>query len=97
MSYFNAFTLVLKSKADWLILLERENEECMATIDKNIKGLNDVQLSLLRMFNRNMSYEETVEIRDLLTKYYSQKLKDEVDNIVGKKKIADSEYDKLRS
>jgi len=68
----------------------------MATIDKNIKGLNDVQVSLLRMFNRNMSYEETVEIRDLLTKHYSQKLKDEVDSVVAKKKITDRDYDKLR-
>lgn len=69
----------------------------MATIDKNMQGLNDVQLSLLRMFNRNMSYEESVEIRDLLTKHYSQKLKDEVDIVVSKKKITDKEYDKLRS
>lgn len=68
----------------------------MATFDKNIKGLNDVQLSLLRMFNREMSYEETVEIRDLLTKHYSQKLKDEVDNVVTKKKITERNYDKLR-
>lgn len=68
----------------------------MATIDKKIKGLNDVQVSLLRMFNRNMSYEETVEIRDLLTKYYSQKLKDEVDSVIAKKKITDRDYDKLR-
>jgi len=68
----------------------------MATIEDNIKGLNEVQLSLLRMFNRNMSYEETVEIRDLLTKHYSQKLKDEIDKIVVKKKITDKDYDKLR-
>lgn len=68
----------------------------MATIDKNIKGLNEVQVSLLRMFNRNMSYEETVEIRDLLTKHYSQKLKDEVDSVVDKKKITNRDYDKLR-
>lgn len=68
----------------------------MATIDKNIKGLNDIQVSLLRMFNRNMSYEETVEIRDLLTKHYSQKLKQEVDNIVSTKNITNKDYEKLR-
>ncbi len=68
----------------------------MAIMDKNIKGLNDVQLSLLRMFNRNMTYEESVEIRDLLTRHYSQKLKDEVDSVVSKRKITNKDYDKLR-
>ncbi|GAA4785349.1 hypothetical protein GCM10023231_11520 [Olivibacter ginsenosidimutans] len=68
----------------------------MATIDKNITGLNDVQLSLLRMFNRSMSYEETVEIRDLLTRHHSQKLKDEVDRVINEKKITNKDYDKLR-
>jgi len=68
----------------------------MATIDKQIKGLNDVQLSLLRMFNRKMSYEESVELRDLLTQHYSQKLKDEVDRVVAEKKITNKDYDQLR-
>jgi len=43
-----------------------------------------------------MSYEESVEIRDLLTKHYSEKLKCEVDQVVSKKKITDQDYDKLR-
>ena len=68
----------------------------MATIDKQIKGLNDVQISLLRMFNRKMSYEESIELRDLLTQHYSQKLKDEVDRVVSQKKITSRDYDKLR-
>lgn len=68
----------------------------MATIDNDFTGLNDVQLSLLRMFNRRMTYEESVEIRELLTKHYSQKLKAEVDRVVGKKKITSKDYDKLR-
>lgn len=68
----------------------------MTAIDNQIKGLNEVQLSLLRMFNRKMSYEESVELRDLLTQHYSQKLKDEVDRVVAKKKITAKDYDKLR-
>jgi len=70
--------------------------EQMAVIDNEIKGLNEVQLSLLRMFNRKMSYEESVELRDLLTQYYSQKLKDEVDRVVAEKKITAKDYDGLR-
>lgn len=59
----------------------------MDTVDKENRGLNDVQLSLLRMFNREMSYEESVEIRDLLTNHYSQKLKSEVDQMVSQKRF----------
>lgn len=55
-----------------------------------------MQLSLLRMFNREMSYEESLEIRDLLTKHYSQKLKAEVDQVVSDKKISEKNYDMLR-
>lgn len=69
----------------------------MAATDKHIKGLNDVQISLLRMFSREMSYEESVEIRDLLTRHYSQKLKAEVNHMVDEKGIKDADYEKLRS
>lgn len=48
------------------------------------------------MFNRKMSYEESVELRDLLTQHYSQKLKDEVDRVVVEKKITNQDYDRLR-
>lgn len=68
----------------------------MDTVDKENRGLNDVQLSLLRMFNREMSYEESVEIRNLLTNHYSQKLKSEVDKVVSQKKISQKNYDQLR-
>ena len=68
----------------------------MDTVDENKRGLNDVQLSLLRMFNREMSHEESVEIRDLLTKHYSQKLKVEVDQVVSQKKIMKKDYDQIR-
>lgn len=70
----------------------------MTTVDdKNRGGLNDVQLSLLRLFNREMSYEETIEIRDLLSRHYSAKLKVEVDRVVAEKGITAEDYDKLRS
>lgn len=50
-------------------------------------GLNDVQLGLLRMFNRKMSYNESVEVRDLLFNFYSDKLFEEVDIVVKQKGI----------
>jgi len=60
-------------------------------------GLNDVQMSLLRMFNRRMSYEESVEIRDILTKHYAEKLFNEVDKVVSEKNISDADYEKIRN
>ncbi|GAB3548354.1 hypothetical protein [Spirosoma fluminis] len=64
---------------------------------QQLSGLNDVQLSLLRMFNRQMSYEESVEIRDLLAKHYAEKLFDEVDNVVARKNITEADYETLRN
>lgn len=61
------------------------------------KGLNEVQLSLLRLFNRPMSYEESVEIRDLLVRHYAEKLFDEVDKVVIEKNISVVDYEKLRN
>ncbi len=58
--------------------------------------LNEVQLSLLRMFNRKMSYDECYEIRDVLVKYFSDKLFLEVDKIVIEKEITDVDYENLR-
>jgi hypothetical protein len=68
----------------------------MSIKDKDNTGLNDVQKSLLRMFNREMTQEESEEIRDLLTKHYSEKLKSEVDDLIKEKKIGKADFDALR-
>lgn len=69
----------------------------MSIKGKDNTGLNDVQKSLLRMFNRQMTQEESEEIRDLLTKHYSEKLKSEVQEVVSEKKITNKDYDLLRN
>ncbi|WP_236974054.1 hypothetical protein [Membranihabitans maritimus] len=68
----------------------------MVTGNKEMSGLNEVQLSLLRIFNREMTYEESVEIRDLLVDHYSRKLKEEVNRVVEAKGITSKDYQKLR-
>ncbi|MEY4541348.1 MAG: hypothetical protein RLZZ306_3105 [Bacteroidota bacterium] len=60
-------------------------------------GLNEVQVGLLRMFNRPMSQEESIEIRDLLSQHYANKLFDEVDRVVAEKGITEADYEKLRN
>lgn len=69
----------------------------MVTGNKEMSGLNEVQLSLLRIFNREMTYEESVEIRDLLVDHYSRKLKEEVNRVVEAKGITSKDYQKLRN
>jgi hypothetical protein len=63
----------------------------------NNTGLNEVQVGLLRMFNRPMSQEESTEIRDLLSQHYANKLFDEVDRVVAEKGITEADYEKLRN
>ena len=49
------------------------------------------------MFNRRMSNEESIEIRDLLAKHYAEKLFDEVDKVIDEKNITDADYARLRN
>jgi hypothetical protein len=60
-------------------------------------GLNEVQISLLRMFSRKMSIEESVELRDMLFNFYSEKALNEVDKIVATKPITEIDYQNLRN
>lgn len=59
-------------------------------------GLNDMQITLLRMFNRPMNEQEIVDLRDLLTTYYSDKLLTSVEQDVNEKGITDADYEPLR-
>jgi hypothetical protein len=68
----------------------------MAQILENT-GLNEVQISLLRMFSRKMSIEESVELRDMLFNFYSEKALNEVDKIVATKPITEIDYQNLRN
>jgi hypothetical protein len=48
-------------------------------------GLNDVQLTLLRLFNRPISQQETEEIKDLLVKHLWKKLDIQIEEDIQKK------------
>ena len=60
-------------------------------------GLNDIQISLLRMFDRKIPDNEVLEIKKVLTKHLSSKLFDEVDRVVEEKGIQESNFSKLES
>lgn len=48
--------------------------------------LNEVQLSLLRMFSRPMSEEQTLKIRRALVQFLSDELDTEIEKVVTQKK-----------
>jgi len=57
--------------------------------------LNDVQISLLRLFNREMPDEETAEVRQLLMAYYDEKIQAELERILTEKGYTQADYDAM--
>ena len=60
---------------------------------KRPNKLNDLQVSLLRMFNRDMTEQETAEVKQLLMSFYDEKLQNEVDRIEAEKGYIAADYD----
>ncbi len=60
-------------------------------------GLNDVQIGLLRMFDRNIPEADIREIKRVLVNHLSQQLLDEVDRVVEEKGITQADFKKLES
>jgi len=57
--------------------------------------LNSIQLSLLRLFDRGMSDEETLEIRRLLVTHLSKKLQEEVQRIDEERGYTAEDYERM--
>lgn len=66
----------------------------MKTVDQ--LPLNEVQLSLLRMFARPMSEDQTLKIKRALVQFLSDELDNEIEKVVKQKNIADNDFEKLR-
>ena len=60
-----------------------------------ITKLNDVQLMLLKMFNRPLSEQHIIDIRKLLLDYYDKMIFEEVDRVVLEKGITDKDYEEF--
>jgi hypothetical protein len=60
-------------------------------------SLNEVQIGLLRMFERNIPDNDVKEIKRVITKHLSKQLLDEVDRAVIEKGITDEDYKKLET
>ena len=57
--------------------------------------LNEIQLGLLRMFNRNIPDADIQAIKQIIVKHLSQQLFDEVDKVVKEKNIIEADYERL--
>ena len=55
-------------------------------------GLNDIQIGLLRMFDRKIPDEEVLEIKKVLVDHLSNKLFNEVEHVVAEKNISQQDY-----
>jgi len=66
----------------------------MATVEQHTE-LNPLQISLLRLFNRPMSDEETIELKRVLVKHYSAMLKKEVSKVVAEKGYTRQDFEDM--
>lgn len=64
---------------------------------KHLSGLNDIQIGLLRMFDRKIPDEEVLEIKKVLVDHLSNKLFEEVERVVAQKHISDEDYTALET
>jgi len=62
-----------------------------------MSGLNELQIGLLRMFDRHIPDEDIREIKRVLVKHLSQQVLDEVDNVVAEKGITETDFKKLET
>ena len=66
----------------------------MKTVDQ--LPLNEVQLSLLRMFARPMSEDQTLKIKRALVQFLSDELDNEIEKVVKQKNITGNDFEQLR-
>lgn len=56
--------------------------------------LNEVQLTLLRLFSRGMSAQELEALRKLLMAFYEQELQKELSQVISDKNIQREDFEK---
>lgn len=55
------------------------------------RALNSVQLMLLRLFNRNLSEQQTADIQTLLLSYLNEQLQIQLDRDIAQKGITQAD------
>jgi hypothetical protein len=67
----------------------------MAVATNQHSELNPLQVSLLRLFNRPMSEQETLELKRVLVKHYSKLLKEEVTRVTAEKGYTQQDFEDM--
>ena len=60
----------------------------------NQPPLNEIQLTLLRLFSREMSSDEVTHIKQLLMEYYENELQEELDEVIADKNLTAADFEK---
>jgi len=77
-----------------LIKFVNINSIMMAT-QKAHTELNPIQVSLLRLFNRPMSEEDTINLKKLMVDHYSGQLEEELTKIIDRKGYQQKDFDDM--
>lgn len=67
----------------------------MASPQNSHTELNPIQVSLLRLFNRPMQEQETLQLKKLLVSHYSELLNDELEKVVADKGYTQQDFDEM--
>ncbi|KGE88174.1 MAG: hypothetical protein ACE362_09960 [Phaeodactylibacter xiamenensis] len=55
--------------------------------------LNEIQLTLIRLFSREMSSDEMAHIKQLLMDYYENELQKELDEVIADKNLTTADFE----
>lgn len=64
-------------------------------MNTTINYLNDVQLTLLKLFSRKMSETEQTDIKQILLNYYDNALQRELQSVIQKKGYVNQDFEKI--
>ena len=59
--------------------------------------MSEIQISLLRLFDQNLSESETLEVRKMLMDHFDKGLQNELKKVVEEKKYSEEDYHKMLS
>lgn len=57
--------------------------------------LNEAQRALLRLFDRGMTDDEVRELKQLLTRFYAEKAREEADRVVAERGYTEADFNAM--
>ncbi|NJL13113.1 MAG: hypothetical protein HC913_09020 [Microscillaceae bacterium] len=67
----------------------------MTKTEHNTPKLNTLQLSLLRLFNREMTEEQILSLKRVLVQHFDQLLQVELEKVITEKAYTQDDFDKM--